>query len=64
MAPALPKNMSESIESSVLRLNELLPLKARQDRHTPAFRALHRAVIVSLVVRHRRPMAWGRLADP
>lgn len=51
----LPKDMSESVKSSVLRLNELLPLKARQDRHVPAFRALHRAVIVSLVVRGRPP---------
>ena len=47
--------MSESIKSSVLRLNELLPLKARQDRHASVFRALHRAVIVSLVVRGRPP---------
>lgn len=53
--PTLPKDMSESVKSSVLRLNELLPLKARQDRHAPAFRALHRAVIVSLVVRGRPP---------
>lgn len=55
LAPASPKDMSESIKSSVLRLNDLLPLKARQDRHVPAFRALHRAVIVSLVVRGRPP---------
>src|SRR3569623_1062082 len=47
--------MSESIKSSVLRLNDLFPLKARQDRLVPAFRALHRAVIVSLVVRGRPP---------
>ncbi len=48
-------NMNESIESSVLRLNELLPLKARQDRLSPAFRGVHRAVIVSLVMRGRPP---------
>ncbi len=47
--------MNESIESSVLRLNELLPLKARQDRLSPAFRGVHRAVIVSLVMRGRPP---------
>ncbi|MDA8127712.1 MAG: alkylmercury lyase family protein [Betaproteobacteria bacterium] len=47
--------MNELIESSVLRLNQLLPLKARQDRLPPAFQALHRAVITSLVMRGRPP---------
>lgn len=47
--------MCDLIQSSVLRLNELLPLKARQSRHVPALQALHRAVITSLVVHGRPP---------
>jgi len=43
------------ITSSILRLNELLPLKARQGGHTPALQDLHRAVISSLVMRGRLP---------
>jgi len=38
-----------------MRLNRLLPLKARQDRHLPALKALHRMVIESLVTRGRPP---------
>jgi Alkylmercury lyase len=47
--------MHDLVKSSVLRLNELLPLKARQDRHAPALQALHRAVIASLVRGGRPP---------
>jgi mercuric reductase len=47
--------MSESVSQSVLRLNQLLPLKARQDRHPPTLKALHRTVIQSLVTRGRPP---------
>lgn len=47
--------MNEFIGSSVQRLNQLLPLKARQDRLSPAFRGLHRAVIVFLVMRGYPP---------
>ena len=46
---------NESVSSSVLRLNRLLPLKARQDRHPPMLKALHRAVIAFLVTRGRPP---------
>jgi mercuric reductase len=38
-----------------LRLNQLLPLKARQDRLPSELRELHRAVIRSLVMRGRPP---------
>lgn len=47
--------LHESVARSVVRLNQLLPLKARQDRLPPALQALHRAVIVSLVTRGRPP---------
>ncbi len=47
--------MNDPIKSSVLRLNELLPLKARQDRQPPVLQALHRAVIASLVMCGRPP---------
>lgn len=53
--------MNESIESSVLRLNQLLPLKARQDRLSSAFRTVHRAAIVSLVM-HGRPPTRAEIA--
>lgn len=43
--------MSDLVAQSVLRLNRLLPLKARQDRLPPELRELHRAVIRSLVTR-------------
>ena len=46
---------NESVDSSVMRLNRLLPLKARQDRHSPPLKALHRAVIAFLVTRGRPP---------
>lgn len=47
--------MHQSVAPSVLRLNQLLPLKARQDRLPPMLQALHRTVIVSLVARGRPP---------
>ena len=46
---------NESVDASVSRLNGLLPLKARQDRLSPTLRALHQAVIESLVTRGRPP---------
>lgn len=46
---------NEPVSSSVLRLNRLLPLKARQDRHPPVLKALHRMVIEFLVTRGRPP---------
>lgn len=46
---------NESVDASVSRLNRLLPLKARQDRHSPTLKALHRMVIESLVTRGRPP---------
>lgn len=53
--------MCDPIESSILRLNELLPLKARQSGHVPALQALHRAVIASLVM-HGRPPTRAEVA--
>lgn len=53
--------MCDLIKSSILRLNELLPLKARQSSHVPALQALHRAVITSLVV-HGRPPTRAEVA--
>lgn len=47
--------MSGVVGQSVFRLNQLLPLKARQDRLPPELRELHRAVIRSLVMRGRPP---------
>jgi len=47
--------VSGVVEQSALRLNQLLPLKARQDRLAPELRELHRAVIRSLVMRGRPP---------
>lgn len=47
--------LSELVDLSVLRLNRLLPLKLRQDKHSPILKALHRAVIESLVTRGRPP---------
>lgn len=47
--------MSDLVVESVRQLNELLPLKARQDQLPPAWRALHRAVIESLVEQGRPP---------
>ncbi len=47
--------MSESVSESVLRLNQLLPLKARQDQLSPVLKTLHRAVIQSLVMRGHPP---------
>ncbi|MGF1644207.1 MAG: alkylmercury lyase family protein [Thiotrichales bacterium] len=47
--------MSAFIDNSLLRLNELLPLKARQDQLSPTLKALHQAVITSLVTRGRAP---------
>jgi len=46
---------NESVDASVSRLNRLLPLKARQDRHSPTLKALHRLAIESLVTRGRPP---------
>ncbi len=43
------------VQASVSRLNGLLPLKARQDRLSPELKALHRAVITSLVTYGRPP---------
>ncbi len=48
-------SLHESVAPSVLRLNQLLPLKARQDRLPPVLQALHRAVIASLVTHGRPP---------
>ncbi|MGF1546857.1 MAG: alkylmercury lyase family protein [Thiotrichales bacterium] len=47
--------MSDFVLDSVRHLNELLPLKARQDQLSPALKALHRAIIESLVARGRAP---------
>jgi hypothetical protein len=47
--------MSGLVDQSVLRLNQLLPLKARQGRLPPELRELHREVIRSLVMRGRPP---------
>ena len=47
--------MSELVDESVHRLNQLLPLKARQDKLSPALKTLHRAVIESLVTRGQPP---------
>ncbi len=47
--------MSDLVQQSVLRLNQLLPLKARQDRLSPELRELHREVIHSLVMGGRPP---------
>lgn len=47
--------MSDLVVESVRHLNQLLPLKARQDQLPPALRALHRAVIESLVKQGRPP---------
>lgn len=53
--------MCDLIKSSILRLNELLPLKARQSGHIPALQALHRMVITSLVM-HGRPPTRAEVA--
>lgn len=47
--------MPDLIEQSVLRLNDLLPLKARQDALPPALQAVHRSVIRALVTQGRPP---------
>ena len=47
--------MSESVDQSVRRLNQLLPLKSRQERHSQTLKDLHRAVIKSLVTCGRPP---------
>jgi hypothetical protein len=47
--------MSDLVDQSVLRLNQLLPLKARQDRLSSGLRELHREVIRLLVMRGRTP---------
>jgi len=37
-----------TMQSAVYRLNNLLPLKARQNQLSPALKALHQALLVSL----------------
>ncbi|MEO6953079.1 MAG: alkylmercury lyase family protein [Polyangia bacterium] len=47
--------LEDLVQSSVSRLNGLLPLKARQDRLSPELKALHRAVVTVLVTQGRAP---------
>jgi hypothetical protein len=47
--------MTDLVDQSVLRLNQLLPLKARQDRLSSGLRELHREVIRLLVMCGRTP---------
>lgn len=50
-----PMGIGIDVRASVARLNGLLPLKARQDRLSPELRALHRAVVLGLVMHGRPP---------
>lgn len=43
------------LEDALTRLNSLLPLKARQERLSPALRSMHRLVLESLVTQGRPP---------
>jgi hypothetical protein len=47
--------MTDLVDQSVLRLNQLLPLKARQDRLSSGLRELHREAIRLLVMCGRTP---------
>lgn len=43
------------LEAALARLNDQLPLKARQERLPPALQSMHRQVLMSLVTRGRPP---------